>query len=149
MRLLTIATAATFAIGLAGAASAQGLSVEPGEWETTTAFTGKVTAQGMTFNLPGNETTSTNCITEEDAAMKPEDMAGETCTASNVKSSGNSVSFDIDCSQEGSSMTGTMQTTAGPDGKSVTGKMTMTGSQEGSTVDMTGNYSGKWIGTCS
>ena len=148
MRRLTIA-ATTLLFGLAGTAAAQGLSVEPGEWESKTAFSGKVTAQGMTFNLPGNTTTSTNCITEEEASMKPEDMAGDTCTTSNVKSSGNTVSFDINCSQEGSSMTGTMETTASPDGKSVTGKMTMKGSQEGSTVDMTGDFSGKWIGTCS
>ena len=149
MRYLTTATAATLAVLLSGAASAQSLGVKPGKWETQTTFTGKVTAQGMSFNLPGQTTTTTNCITEEDASFKPEDMAGDTCTPSNVKSTDSSISFDITCDQEGSTLTGTMEATASDDGKSVTGVMTMNGSYQGGSMAMTGNYSGERLGACS
>ncbi|MEQ8558057.1 MAG: DUF3617 domain-containing protein [Henriciella sp.] len=150
MRLHALTTVAITATLIASTASAQSLGVKPGKWETSHTFTGTVKAQGMSMSLPGKTTTDTQCITEEDATFKPEDLSGEECTTSNVQSTGKSISFDIDCSQSGTSMTGRMETTASNDGTSMEGTMTMEGSQPGGgSIDMKGDFSGTRIGSCS
>ncbi|WP_084396330.1 DUF3617 domain-containing protein [Henriciella aquimarina] len=150
MKLSNILGAAALSLAITGAASAQSLGVEPGNWETSHTFTGTVKTQGMSMELPGKTNTTTQCISEEDATFDPDELSGDGCTASNIQSTGKSVSFDLTCDQGGASMEGTMEATASDDGRSVTGTMTITGSQPGGgSIDMKGDFSGKRLGACS
>ena len=150
MRLESFAIAAIVVTMLAPAATAQSLSVEPGEWKSSHTFTGTMEANGMSMDLPGQTNTSTQCISAEDAAFKPEQMSGDECTPSNIQQSGNTISFDINCDQGGASTQGTMEATAADNGRSVTGTMTMKGSQPGAgSLDMTGEFTGERVGACS
>lgn len=150
MRLRTALGTAALSLFLAGAASAQSLSVKPGKWETATTFNGTIEAEGMSMELPGKTAKTTQCIDEDDATFKPEQMAGDDCTATNVQSTSRSISFDIACNQQGASMTGSMEATASSDGTKVYGTMSMQGSHAGAgSLDMQGDFSGQRLGPCS
>ena len=153
MKLHALAASTAFAIlagSLAGSATAQSLSAEPGKWENKTTLTGTIESPQMSMKLPGRTVSNTQCITEEDASFSPDDIAQDGCTVSNVKQDGRTMSYDMSCSEGGGSMTGSMEATVSEDGKSVTGTMTMQGSQPGAgKIDMAGDFSGKWTGACS
>lgn len=112
----------------------------PGEyWEVST----KVEMAGMPMAIPGM--TVKVCVPtgseKNPQAMQPKDNK---CKMSDVKTSGNKVSWKVTCVEHGGTMTGTGESTHDRD--SFHGTMHMKGNTSDQTIDMTQNYNGKKIG---
>jgi len=147
MRL--ILTAAT-CLALAGAASADGLKIQPGQWENTNTFNVEIVANGETMTLPPQTEMDQDCVSEEDATFNPEDLAQEGCTASDIKSTDNSMSFTVNCDADGVKMTGAVDVETSNGGNEVNGTIDLKGEQPGmGSFAMTGTISGKRVGVCA
>lgn len=121
------------------AALAEGMQVEPGQWEFTAT-----TDMPM---LPGPKTvTTTRCITEPevdpDAFM---DQARE-CTVTEVESDATSMRWKMTCANPGGTMTSEASYTS--TGTAVNGTMTMNIDVDGQTITMSSTTAGKRLGPC-
>ncbi len=112
-----------------------GPDMNPGKWEITT----KTEMAGM----PAQSLTHTQCITNDDLVPMSKD-ANNTCQVKNMKTSGNTVSWEITCEGQGGGMDGTGEITY--DGDTMEGKMEMT--IKGMDMKVKNTLSGKRIGTC-
>ena len=112
-------------------------NIKPGLWK----FTVKMTMPGMPYNMP--EATSEKCITDADLIPKT-DSPNQECKIKNQKISGNTISYSIDCKQEGTTTKGNAKLTYS--GKKMQGKMNIT-VKPGNTK-MVNNISGSYVGAC-
>lgn len=110
-------------------------NMNPGKWEINT----RTEMAGM----PAQSMTHTQCITGKDLVPMDEN-ANRECTVSDVQTSGDTVSWKIECGGQGGGMAGTGTITY--NGDSMSGNMTMTISGTDMTVKNT--ISGKRIGDC-
>lgn len=123
-------------------AQAAAVSIEPGQWETTSTVTLPIMPQPQVH-------TSQQCM--EEAEFDPEDFNTDPdvpCELENVREEGNTISWDLTCpdpSGEGN-VTGSMEFTS--HGDSVTGKGNMTMSMMGQDMTMTVAWQGKRVGDC-
>ena len=142
--------AASMLVGAIGVASAQEVSIEPGLWEMNNNFNISVTMMnGQAMDMPAQNQTDKECVSSEDAVFRPEDLADESCTVSNIKSASRSISFDISCQQQGVLMSGSMSYEVSEDGKSGAGTMTAQGQMPGmGAMSLSGQMTGKRVGDC-
>lgn len=146
MRLML--TAAT-CLALAGVSQAEGLKIQPGQWENTSTFNVEIVANGETMSLPPQTEMDQDCVTEEDATFDPKDLAQEGCTASDINTNGTSMSFKVNCDNNGVVMTGEVDVETSNDGNEVNGTISLSGEQPGmGTFAMAGTISGKRVGVC-
>lgn len=109
--------------------------MNPGKWEITT----KTEMTG----LPTHSMTHTQCITSDDQVPVSTDDSSE-CEITDVKTSGDTVSWKMTCRAEGGGMDGVGQVTY--KGDSMQGTMTMTMRPQG--TQMKNTFSGRRIGEC-
>lgn len=122
-------------IGLSGAVA----HAVPGEyWEISS----KMNIPGMPFAMPA--TTSKVCIPKGGENDPSKTSGDKNCQMSDVKTSGNKVSWKARCDHNGEIMTGVGEQTS--TANSYTGKMQLSGKSEGQDVSMDMSYSGKRIG---
>ena len=114
-----------------------GPNVKPGKWEITT--TTEMT--GMPMRIP--PVTHTQCLKEGDFVPQTEG-ANQECKVSDVKVSGDTVSWKLVCSGKSGHMEGTGKTTYS--GDTMEGEMRMV--IQGAGVEVNNKISGKRIGTC-
>ena len=136
-RLLAIA-ATCFAVLASNTAGA--VDMQEGLWEITT----RVEMPGMPAGM-GN-TTMQHCFTKQDvqdprAAMPKDDR----CTFSDLRTSGNTASWTVQCKGE-EPMKGTGSVTYR--GSSYDGTMTVQMSEDGQTMTMKQHFSGRRLGPC-
>jgi hypothetical protein len=110
-------------------------NMNPGKWEITT----KTEMAGM----PAQSITHVQCIDKSDLVPMSED-AGQQCKVTDIKTSGDTVSWKITCGGQGGGMTGTGTITYS--GDSMSGSMTMTIS--GTDMTVKNVITGKRIGDC-
>ena len=140
----------TYAAAFVGLAAAETPSINPGEWESTIVTSVAMNMNGQMMALPGQTTSSTDCITEEDAEFSPEDFAQDGCTASNFETTATTASFDMACNQNGIAMTGSMQVEAASSGDAYSGTFNIQGAAPGmGDMNVTGSLTGARIGACS
>lgn len=108
-------------------------------WEVTT----QSEMAGMPYEMP--ETTMTVCQ-PKGGAPDPQQMMQDdsNCKVSDVKTSGNKVTWKVRCDGNGQKMSGGGEITHGK--SSYKGTMHMSGTADGEKVDMKASYSGKRIG---
>jgi hypothetical protein len=113
-------------------------SAAPGEyWE----ITNKMEMPGMPFSMP---TTTTKVCIPKGGEKDPGKTSGDkSCQMSDVKTSGNKISWKVRCDHDGEVMTGTGEQTT--TANSYDGKMHMTSTGK-NAMNMTMAYSGKRIG---
>jgi hypothetical protein len=121
---------------------AEGIPVEPGQWEITTTMTMPM--------LPAPQTmTVEECFKDE--IMDMDDMATDDLDPNCVFDLGQvddtSMQWTIDCPVEGGTMHAEWVATSGGDTVEGEGKMTM--SVAGQTMDMQMNWTGKRVGECN
>lgn len=112
----------------------------PGEtWQVTS----KSEMSGMPYAMP--ETILTVCQAKG-GAPDPQQMMQEDshCKVSDVKTSGNKITWKIRCKGDGQDMSGGGELTHGK--SSYQGSMHMSGTADGEKVDMKSSYSGKRLG---
>jgi hypothetical protein len=123
-----------------GAALAQTVNLRPGQYEMT-----------VEMNMPGGQKMAplkqTDCITADDLkdftkAFQEPDFA-KTCKVSGYTATGSKVTFNMDCTEDGSRMTGKTELNFTPE--SFTG-FTTTKDEEDNVITM--KMSGKRIGEC-
>ena len=112
----------------------------PGEyWEITT----KMEMVGMPFAMP---TITAKVCVPNGGEKNPQYMQkkDDTCQMTDVKVSGNKVTWKARCTNDGETMNGTGESSHERD--SYRGSMHLTGHSGGQAIDMTQNYNGKRIG---
>lgn len=110
--------------------------MNPGNWKITT----KTEMPGM----PAQSMTHTQCVTNDDLVPMGDD-ANKDCRVTDIKTSGNTVSWKITCGGQGGQMDGTGQVTY--EGDKMHGVMNMTMKSYGTKVKNT--LSGYRIGDCN
>jgi hypothetical protein len=127
-------------IGLFSGLIAASAQAAPGEyWEIST----KMEMAGMPFAMPAM--TAKVCV-PSGGEKNPQNMQKKdsNCQMTDVKTSGNKVTWKAKCIENGETMIGTGESTHEHD--SYHGNMHMTGNSQGHPIDMTQTYSGKRIG---
>ncbi len=122
-------------IALSAGAAWAGPQMNPGKWEITT----KTEMAGM----PAQSLTHTQCITNDDLVPMSGD-ANNNCKVKNMKTSGNTVSWEMTCEGQGGGMDGTGEVTY--TGDTMEGKMEM--KIRGMDMKVKNTLSGKRIGPC-
>ena len=117
----------------AGFALAGGVNMKPGLWEITT----KINMPGM--SMPPQ--TTTQCLTKDDLVPKSTSPNQE-CKITDMKTSGNTVTWTMKCSGQGGESTATGEVTY--NGDTYEGTMVMT--QNGTKITM--HMTGRRIGDC-
>jgi hypothetical protein len=100
--------------------------LQEGMWETTM----ETTMEGLPFAIPATVVKTKQCMTKKD--MIPKDENQKNCTMKNQKISGNKASWEFECNQDGSKVTGKGEVTY--TGTSSSGTMTNRIASEGSTM---------------
>ena len=113
-----------------------GPNMKEGLWEITT----KMKMQGM--EMPPVK--HTQCITKDDLVPQGSQQPGQECEITDVKTSGNTVTWTMKCIGQGGNVIGTGEITYS--GDSFKGKMTISMPQ--ANMEMTSYLSGKRIGNC-
>ena len=140
MRSIIILTGmATLLLACTG--SADGVPIDPGQWEMTTTMTISIMPEPQT-------TTTKECIKED--VLDPETFnmdEDNPCSISDVKVDGNTLHCSINCPTEGGPvMEGQWQITS--KGDSLTGKGTMATDFNGQKMGFDMAWEGKRIGAC-
>jgi len=121
------------------AQAADTVPITPGLWEinstSTNPFSGSKSYSGQ------------ECMTENvfDVSRMMKDMPEDACDV-NTSVSGNTISYDMDCSMQGQQMTGNGTFTV--NGDTAKGEMTMKSSISGQTFEMIMVSDAKRIGDC-
>ena len=114
-----------------------GPDMREGQWEITT----KMEMVGMPMDMP--PVTNTQCLTKKD--LVPENsQPGQDCTFPETKTTGNTVTWKIECKGQGGEMKGSGELTYS--GDSFKGTMELQMPQ--SNMEMTGRMEGRRIGDC-
>jgi len=116
-----------------------GLDLTPGKYEITT----KVEMKGVTSGMPAQ--TMTQCITEQDPVPVGSANA-QGCKITDMKTKGNTVTYTMECEQQGMKTKTTGEMTYKGDTFEGTSKTEMGPAAGGMTV--TTKISGKRIGKC-
>jgi len=140
MKLRLVLTSLT-AMVFSASAIAEGVSIDPGEWEMTSTITMSMMPQPQT-------TTVKECIKEPE--LNPEDFnmdEDNPCNISEVVIDGDTASWSINCPTEGGPvMEGRWEFTSGGDTISGSGSMTADYAGQAMSIDM--SWTGKRIGDC-
>lgn len=114
-----------------------GPNLRDGEWEITVSFD----VPGMPMQMPPN--TYTQCLSQKDPVPKSE-KPNQVCEIKDMKTKGNTVTWNVECTNRGGKMAGNGIVTY--KGDKMEGKMTMT--MEGQTASMISHYKGVRLGEC-
>lgn len=138
---LTLIISSLTSIFFAITATAEGVSINPGQWEMTTTMT-------MTMMPQPQTTTTVQCL--EDAELDPESFnmdKDNPCDISEVVFDGNNARWSINCPTDiGMAMQGQWEFTSS--GDSITGSGSMSAEFGGQKMGFNMNWVGKRIGDC-
>jgi hypothetical protein len=130
---------------IAGPAAALAAGMQPGLWEITSSME----VSGMNMKMPSY--TFQHCYTPSEVSdakkIVPRDPQQNKCQVTDVKQSGDTVSWKMICTGE-HAMTGNGAITFGSNSYSGTTQLSMA-SEGGMTMNMLQKYSGKRLGDCS
>jgi hypothetical protein len=126
-----------FSIALSFGMAFAGPNLNPGKWEITT----ETEMVGISMKVPPQ--THTQCLTKKDLVPQSKGASQE-CQISDVKVSGDTVSWKIICSGQGGAMEGTGQITYSGDHMEGTMDMVI----KGANMQVKNKISGHRIGAC-
>lgn len=115
------------------------LDFNPGQYEITS----KVEMPGMPSPMPPQ--TMTHCLTEQDPVPN-QDASNQDCNITDLVTKGNTISWKMECSQQGQKMESNGQMTY--DGDSFEGIIKTKMGSQGGNMTITTIISGKRIGDC-
>ena len=138
---LRIALSSLIAMLFAITAYAEGISINPGQWEMSMTMS-------MTMMPQPQTTTVLECMTETELSPESFNMDKDNpCTITEVTVDGNTARWSIHCPTEGGPvMEGHWEVTSS--GDSITGKGTMSADYNGQEMGFTMNWEGKRVGDC-
>lgn len=128
------------AMVLSVTAIAEGVTINPGQWEMTATMT-------MTMMPQPQVTTTRECVKESE--LNPEDFnmdEDNPCDISDRNIDGDTASWSINCPTEGGVMKGKWEFTSS--GDSISGSGTMSMDMAGQTMGFEMSWTGKRIGEC-
>ena len=151
----SMALGVVFAISLSAPAMAQDTFTIPhGSWTSEATGSGTMTIGGQAIPMPPINTSTTTCLTPEQAVLSKDqtfgDVDGADCTGSDFSVEGNAVTMMMVCDFSGVKMTANGTTIFTEDRKSATSDMTMQGAGEnGETFNMTMKITATHEGSCA
>ena len=140
IRSAAVATALA-AFALAASAQTGGMNVEVGEWEMTSTTKNPVTGEPQSFSAK-------ECVDQGQLGAESFLENSQGCTVSDVQTSASSMRWNMSCSTQGGTMTGRGKIQSSAGGKKVSGTMDMTASFGGQTMEISSEWSGRWLGPC-
>ena len=151
----SMALGGVLAISVAAPAMAEDTFTIPhGSWTSEAAGSGSMVIGGQAIPMPPINTSSTTCLTPEQAILSKDQAFGEIdgadCTGSDFSAEGNTVTMVMVCNFSGIKMTANGATVFSDDRKSATSDMTMQGvGDNGETFDMTLKITATHEGACA
>ncbi len=128
-----------FFLGLSFSVSAAEPELKEGKWEITS----KIEMPGMPVNMPQNTFTQTQCLTKDNYVPKPnQNQSGQNCQIKDIRTSGNTVIWTINCNSVQGAMKGKGQITYKGDSFEGTIKMSSPGGE------IIQHMKGRRIGEC-
>jgi hypothetical protein len=138
---------------LASATAAAQIAIRPGQYEFTVAMKLAIPAEGQKAIMDAaglnNPEKRLECITDDIKDAKglvdlyARELGGENCKVSDVKTSGNKVTFALACQEDDVRMTGTTEVTFGTDAFTTFSTM-----KDGEGRVSTAKISAKRVGAC-
>src|SRR6185369_14513883 len=116
-------------------------AIETGRWEMNM----ETRMEGLPFAMPPTVVTVTQCISQKD--LIPKDPNAKNCTFKNLKTSGNKVTWEYECNQDGSKVTG--KGDMNYSGSTCSGTQKTVIISEGQKMTATTKMTGKRLGKCS
>jgi len=153
----SMALGVVFAISAVTPAMAEDTFTVPhGSWATESVGSGSMIIAGQTIPMPPINTSTTACITPEEAVLSKDQIfgdalgdAGTDCTGTQFSAEGNTVTMSMTCDFNGIKMTTSGTTTFSEGRKSSTTDMTMQGvGENGEAWDMTMTSTSTHMGSC-
>ena len=138
------------AIALPLAAQAQGVGIQPGQWEvavTVQSIDMPGAPAGIASLMQGRTTKVTHCLTAEEAARGPQEMlkTGKSCAFTRYSMAGGQLDSEMVCQQGGGEMTAVTTGSFTPDSFTAAGKAVSTGPMP---MTMTSTSVGHRLGDC-
>lgn len=130
----------TALVFLSFSSNATALDFQPGEYQITSSMQMPGMAPGT---IPPQ--TVSQCMTRQDPIPKDEAASGN-CRIKNMKQSGNTVSWEMECNQQGATMTSEGQVTYA--GTSFEGQISMNMGPQAGNMSVITSIAGKRIGDC-
>ena len=131
---------------LAATALADGVAVDPGQWEMKMTMEMK-TSMDLPMVIPPRTMTTTECVEEDELGPDSFNMEEDSlCEFGDVAVEGNTVSWSISCPGPAGSMSGNWSFTS--EGDTVEGQGTMAGNMGGQDMEFHMSWNGKRIGDC-
>ena len=128
---------------LAQGTVAQAVDMRDGEWVTTV----ETTIEGGGMNMAPMTNTSTNCLTKDEPIPDQNQGGAKGCKMLDQKISGNTVSWRMVCTQDGTKIEGAGEMTY--HGSSYEGTMKTTSMMEGQKMTAHMKLSGRYVGPCT
>ena len=149
MRLVRLAIGAGLVVA-AGAALAQSIAVQPGEWDiaaTVDSVDMPGAPPGIAAMMVGKTKHITHCITPEEATRGPQDMmkSDKSCKFSRYDVNGGKLSSEMVCKQGGGTMTAVSTGTFTPTSFTSSGRLVQSG---GMAMTVTSTSTGTLLGPC-
>ena len=140
MRRNAFSLAVLIALFITGNTNAAEMKVKPGKWEFVSTTT-------MAMMGAPRSHTNTQCLNETGVSPKTlmKDMA-QGCELLDSNTSKDSMNWMVRCQQEGGEMTGEGQVSS--TGDTLKGGMNMKMSFNGQAMDMSVEWSGRYVGAC-
>lgn len=137
-------------LGPAGLAYCEGLTVLPGQWESTAEVSLSLSEDGEAVDLPVRTETRSLCLPAEAAFFSPEDLAGEDCRVSDVSATGAGLSFVLTCQRSGERLYGTMTASRNAAGTLVEAHMDLAGRKpETGEIRIVAHLTARQTGPCA
>ncbi|MEM1151312.1 MAG: DUF3617 family protein [Pseudomonadota bacterium] len=138
------------ALGLAAGASADGLSVAPGLWKSTSTIVVDLNAlEKASLQTPTEVQTSESCLSNTAQVLNAQMLAGPECVPSDIRQSGDEMSFVLVCQRGDVTLYGSMTAQAFADGTETVAHMTLTGrSADGHEMQINAETVGERLGPC-
>lgn len=127
-----------------GGYSAMALNMKPGKYEITTSMKMAGMPAGMSAAMPG--ITITECMTEQEPVPTNTSAQADGCKVINMKTTKDTVTFSMECKQDGTTVKSTGSMTYHGDSFEGSTQMDMGGAAGG--MSMTTVVKGKRIGPC-
>jgi hypothetical protein len=132
-------TLTTILLLLSVATHAEGIKLTPGKWQIEVTSSMSMMPQPIIKKLE-------ECITADQ--LSPSELMRDTgsCKVSDIKSSGNQLSWKMICKHHGGEMAGSGQFTS--QGSQMNGEMQMAMDLSGQKLTILNKWNGKRVGTC-
>lgn len=140
----------TLAFGLLSTASAQEITIQPGEWKVSSSINGDLDAGGSKSQLPPEYETESECWTQADQlTLSPDLLKVDNCNITDTQLIDNVITFNMSCNSDGVAMAGDGRIVTNSEKDMFSATMSLQTDIPGASIDVKGTMMGARMRSCS